>query len=124
MSSDVNYDALIALLPMQVRVYVVLGLQILAAFLAFTTAVMPLVERIVKMTKTDKDDQALNTVQRVLSVIPRVQLPALSNPPPKPAPTNIQVSAWPDTSKLAAPAKPGPEIVPPAPPAPDESRKG
>lgn len=47
-----------------------LALQILAVL----TVAMPLLEKAVKLTKTDADDKALAFVQKVLSFIPRVRL--------------------------------------------------
>jgi len=101
MDSDVNYDALLALLPVNVRAYVLLALQFVAALLTFTSAVMPILEKIAARTATKKDDQALTAVQRVLSIIPRVQVPALSQRPPAPAPVKLDVS-WPSADKVAA----------------------
>lgn len=98
---SVNYDTLLQLLPEPARAYVLLFLQLVAAF----SVAVPVIEKIVKATSTKRDDRALEVVQRVLSVFPRVNVPALSKRPPAPAapaapaPTPVQ---WPSADKVAA----------------------
>jgi hypothetical protein len=47
-----------------------LALQILAVL----TVAMPLLEKAVKLTKTDADDKVLAFVQKILAFVPRVRL--------------------------------------------------
>jgi hypothetical protein len=42
--------------------------------LAVLTVAMPLLEKLVKSTKTDVDDKVLDFVQKLLAFVPRVRL--------------------------------------------------
>lgn len=91
---DVNYDALIALLPPEARKWLTLFVQ-LVAVLSF---VLPLIERAIKKVKPDADMRVLDGLQKVLSMFPRVQVPALSQRPPVPPSElkRVEVSKWPE----------------------------
>lgn len=87
--SDINYDALIALLPDKYRAAVLAGLQLMGAVLAALSVFVPLVEKFVKSTPSKTDDAYWSKLQRVravLSVFPRVVIPRLSQAPTRPAP--------------------------------------
>ncbi len=113
-----DYAALLNLIPDPYRSIVYAILQFLAAL----TLVIPAIEKIAKLTKTDKDDKALSTLARILSMVPRVQIPALSQRPPAAAPTAVKIDAgkWPTPEQLVTPrAAEAPKstvIVPPADP--------
>lgn len=92
---DLDISQLLTLLPPNVRAIVVLVMQVLSAVIGVLTVVLPLFERLAKLTKTERDDQALTVVQKVLSILPRVQIPAISQRPPPPAPVKLEVVKWP-----------------------------
>jgi len=75
-------DLLLPLLPPQVRAWVSLALQLLTLIVLVLTALIPLAERIVRLTSSKKDDQILEGVRSVLSVFPRVVIPRFSLRPP------------------------------------------
>jgi hypothetical protein len=83
-SSAPSLDLVLSLLSPQVRVYVVAALQVLSLIVVVLTALIPLVEKIVALTSTKRDDQALEAVRSVLSVFPRIVVPRLSGRPPPP----------------------------------------
>jgi hypothetical protein len=112
-----DYAALLQLLPEPYRSFVYVVLQLIAVF----TLAVPAIEKLVKLTKTDKDDRALSSVQKFLSLFPRVQIPAVSQRPPAPV-LKIDATKWPTPDKLGGATVPLVEaskstvIVPPADP--------
>lgn len=112
---NVNYDALVSLVPEPYKSVILLCLQLAAAALAFTTTVLPILEKIAAKTTTKRDDAAVSSVAKILSMIPRVQIPAVSQRPPAPAPAPVvlEVTSWPKTDpSTGAPAST--VIVPPS----------
>lgn len=106
---DLDISLLLNLLPPNVRAVVVLVMQVLSAVIGVLTVVLPLFERLAALTATKRDDQALSTMQKVLSILPRVHIPAISQrPPPPAAPAKLEVTNWP--------------VTPPAPRTEDVSR--
>lgn len=90
---DLDLSLLLTLLPPNVGAIVLLVVKVLSALIGVLTVVLPLFERLAKLTKTERDDQALTVVQKVLSILPRVQIPAISQRPP--APAKLEVIKWP-----------------------------
>lgn len=80
-----NYEQLLVLLPATWRAYVVLAFQLSTAFVAALTVLVPVLEKLAALTTSKTDDEALTRVKRLLSLFPRVQVPAISQRPPAPA---------------------------------------
>lgn len=101
--TDEQFDTLIDLLPPRVRFWVLFAVQAVTVL----SILLPFFEKLAKSTKTEKDDEAVTVVQRVLSLIPRAKLeiPRVSQRPTKPAPAQapekLQVQ-WPSAEKVAA----------------------
>lgn len=92
---DINYDALIALLPEQYRAPILAALQLAGAVLAGLSVLVPLVEKFVRATPSKTDDayfEKVSKVRAILSVFPRVVVPRLSQAPTKPAPAPVRAS--------------------------------
>ena len=91
MDSNAVY-ALIALLPAEWRELAKLIVDLLVQVVAFCTVVGPLLVVIVKRTPWKGDDALLARVQKLVSWLPRVQVPAISQRPPVPPaqPTDVK----------------------------------
>ena len=90
---DINYDALIALLPHEYRAAVLAALQLAGALLAALSVLVPFIEKVVRATPSKSDDAYFEKLQRVrsmLSLFPRVVIPRLSQAPTRPAPAPEQ----------------------------------
>lgn len=104
--SSIDIVQLIPLLPPQVQAIVTLLLQLVTIF----SVAIPVIEKIVKLTTSKKDDAILERVQRILSVFPRVQIPAVSQRPPAPSVEKLTVQ-WPSAA-ARDPRLPPPPPVP------------
>lgn len=110
---EVNYDALIALLPEKYRAAVLAALQLAGALLAGLSVLVPLIERLVRALPGKTADVYLARIQRarsVLSLFPRIIVPRLSQAPTMPAPVGMQAPNeklqiqinWPTPAEKAA----------------------
>lgn len=102
MDAAPDYTALIALLPEPYRAGALLIIQLIGVL----SLAVPVLRKIVALTTSKTDDRIMQTVDRVLSYIPRVQVPRLSAPPAAP-PAKLEVTNWPTPEQLAPPKLPG-----------------
>lgn len=111
---DVDFNALIALLPADYRPAALALVQLIGALIAAFSVLVPLVEKLVKATPSKSDDaywEKLARVRNALSVFPRIVVPRLSQAPTRPAPAPVLEAAakinvnWPDAQTVAEATK-------------------